>query len=86
MDDGIPKIPQELKTCEYEYRSNLKKKQDAEQCELNEEVKETKIKIVYKIKEHAGLIREAEFAGRDQAAQRSLNNLVEQIILRKSKS
>ena len=35
-DSGIPKIPQELKTYDYDYRSNLKKKESAEQCELND--------------------------------------------------
>ena len=35
-ESGIPKIPQELKTYDYDYRSNLKKKQSAEQCELND--------------------------------------------------
>lgn len=35
-ESGIPKIPQELKTYHYDYRSNLKKKESAEQCELND--------------------------------------------------
>jgi hypothetical protein len=34
---------------------------------------------VYRIKENSTLVREAERSGRDQAAQRSLNNLVEQL-------
>ena len=58
-----------------------KKKQSAEQCELDENVNDAKIEIVYRIKENPALIREAERAGRDQAAQRSLNNLVEQLSL-----
>ena len=60
---------------------NSKKKQSAEQCELDENVKDAKIEIVYRIKENPALIREAERAGRDQDAQRSLNNLVEQLSL-----
>lgn len=35
-DDGIPKIPQKVKTYDYDYRLNLKKKESAEQCELND--------------------------------------------------
>jgi hypothetical protein len=75
--------PQESKTFDYEYRSNdsINKKQLAEQCELDENVKDAKIEIVYRIKENPALVREAERAGRDQAAQRSLNNLVEQLSL-----
>ena len=58
-----------------------KKKQSAEQCELDEDVKDAKIEIVYRIKENPALVREAKRAGRDQDAQRSLNNLVEQLSL-----
>ena len=68
---------QESKVSEYDYRSK-KKKQSAEQCELDENVKERKIEIVYRIKKNPALVREAQRAGRDQDAQRSLNNLVEQ--------
>ena len=71
---------QESKTFDYDYQSK-KKKQSAEQCELDENLKEKKIEIVYKIKENPALIREAERAGRDQDAQRSINNLVEQLSL-----
>ena len=73
----------ESKTYDYDYRSNdpKKKKQSAEQCELDENVKEGRIEIVYRIKENPALIREAQRAGRDQDAQRSLNNLVEQLSL-----
>ena len=46
------------------------------ECELG-----AKIEIVYRIKENNALIREAQKAGRDQDAQRSLNNLVEQLSL-----
>jgi hypothetical protein len=62
-------------------KSKKKKKQSAEQCELDENVKERKIEIVYRIKENPALVREAQRAGRDQDAQRSLNNLVEQLSL-----
>jgi hypothetical protein len=87
FDDNSP-VPkeeqsQESKTFDYDYRLNdsKKKKQSAEQCELDENVKEGKIEIVYRIKENPALIREAQRAGRDQDAQRSLNNLVEQLSL-----
>ena len=72
---------QESKT--YDYRSNnpKKKKQFAEQCELDENVKDVKVEIVYRIKENPALVREAQRAGRDQDAQRSLNNLVDQLSL-----
>jgi hypothetical protein len=58
--------PQESKTFDYEYRSNdsINKKQLAEQCELDENVKDAKIEIVYRIKENPALVREAERAGR----------------------
>ena len=74
---------QESKTYDYDYRSNnpKKKKQSAEQCELDENVKDAKVEIVYRIKENPALVREAERAGRDQDAQRSINNLVEQLSL-----
>ena len=35
-ESGIPKIPQEVKTYDYDYRLNLKKTESAEQCELND--------------------------------------------------
>jgi hypothetical protein len=75
--------PQESKTFDYDYGLNgpKNKKQSAEQCELDENVKDAKIEIVYRIKENPALVREAERAGRDQDAQRSLNNLVEQLSL-----
>ena len=69
---------QESKT--YDYQSK-KKKQSAEQCDLDENVKDAKVEIVYRIKENPALVREAERAGRDQDAQRSINNLVEQLSL-----
>lgn len=69
---------QESKT--YDYQSK-KKKQSAEQCDLDENVKDAKVEIVYRIRENPALAREAERAGRDQDAQRSINNLVEQLSL-----
>ena len=71
------------KTFDYDYRSNDPKntKQSVEQCEFDENVKATKIEIVYRIKENPALVREAQRAGQDQDAQRSLNNLVEQLSL-----
>lgn len=62
-------------------RKRLKKKQSAEQCELDENVTDRKIEIVYKIKENPALIREAERMGKDQAAQKDVNNLIEQLSL-----
>jgi hypothetical protein len=83
LNDEIPKIPQEPKTCAYDYPSSApkKKKQSAEQCELDENVNERKIEIVYRIKENPALIREAERMGKDQAAQKDVNNLIEQLSL-----
>ena len=75
-------VPENKKSQEsksyYDYHSNSpkKKRKSPEQCELG-----AKIEIVYRIKENPALIREAQQAGRDQDAQRSLNNLVEQLSL-----
>ena len=87
FDDQCP-VPenqksQESKTFEYDSRSNSpkKKKKLAEQCELDENVTDGKIEIVYRIKENPALIREAERMGRDQAAQKDVNNLIEQLSL-----
>jgi len=87
FDDNSP-VPnkeqsQESKTFDYDYRSNdpKNKKKSKDQCELDENVKAEKIEIVYRIKESPALVREAERAGRDQDAQRSLNNLIEQLSL-----
>jgi hypothetical protein len=87
FDDNSP-VPnkeqsQESKTFDYDYRSNdpKNKKKSKDQCELDENVKAEKIEIVYRIKENPALVREAERAGRDQDAQRSLNNLIEQLSL-----
>ena len=72
---------QESKT--YDYRSNnpKKKKQSAEQCELDENVKDVKVEIVYRINKNPALVREAERMGKDQAAQKDVNNLIEQLSL-----
>ena len=82
FDDQCP-VPknqqsQESKTFDYDYCSNdpKKKKQSAEQCELD-----AKIEIVYRIKENPALVREAERMGKDQAAQKDVNNLIEQLSL-----
>ena len=63
------------------YNSKKKKKPEAEQCELDENVKDAKIEIVYRIKENPALVREAERMGKDQAAQKDVNNLMEQLSL-----
>ena len=87
FDDQCP-VPenqksQESKVSDYDYPSNApkKKKQSAEQCELDENVTDGKIEIVYRIKENPALIREAERMGKDQAAQKDVNNLIEQLSL-----
>ena len=76
------KKSQESKS-DYDYPLNApkKKKQSAEQCELDENVTDGKIEIVYRIKENPALIREAERMGKDQAAQKDVNNLIEQLSL-----
>ena len=66
---------------DYPFNAPKKKKKSAEQCELGENVTDGKIEIVYRIKENTALVREAQRAGRDQDAQRSLNNLVDQLSL-----
>ena len=73
----------ESKTYDYDYRSKdpKKKKQSAEQCELDENVKDVKVEIVYRIKKNPALVREAETMGKDQAAQKDVNNLIEQLSL-----
>ena len=69
---------QESKTFDYDYRSNdpKKKKQSAEQCELDQNVKDAKIEIVYRIKENPPLVQEAERMGKDQAAQKDVNHSI----------
>ena len=54
----------------------------AEQWELNENVTEEKIEIVYRIKENPDLIREAKIMGKNQAAQKDVINLIEQLSLK----
>ena len=82
FDDNKPSSKkeqsQESKTFDYDYRSNdpKKKKQSPEQCELD-----AKIEIIYRIKENPALVREAERMGKDQAAQKDVNNLIEQLSL-----
>jgi len=60
-----------------------KKKQSADQSELEKdfESKNSKIEIVYRIKESPALVREADKMGIDQKAQRDVNNLIEQLSL-----
>jgi hypothetical protein len=75
----VPKKEQseKLKTSDYDYWLNTQKKK--EQCELDKNVE--KIEIVDKIKESPGLRREAEKIIKDQAAQRDINHLIEQLSL-----
>jgi len=76
------KKSQESKS-DYDYPLNApkNKKQSAEQCELDENVKDVKVEIVYRIKENPALVREAERMGKDQSAQKDVNNLIEQLSL-----
>jgi len=80
-DNNLSSKNEESKTFDYDYPSNhpKNKKKSSEQYELDENAKDAKIEIVYRIKENPTLVREA---GWDQDAQRSLNNLVEQLSLR----
>ena len=66
FDDNCP-VPKKEQSegstdYQYDYRSNSQKKknQSAEQCELDENVKDKKIEIVYRIKDNPALVREAE--------------------------
>lgn len=56
-----------------------KKNKKAEQSKLGENVENEKIEIISIIKDNPALVRESEQSGRDQDAQRSMNNLVDQI-------
>jgi putative component of toxin-antitoxin plasmid stabilization module len=78
----VPKKEQS-ETSDYDYRFNSqkKKKQSAEQFELDENVEVKKIDIVDRIKENPRLGREAEKIIKDQAAQRDINHLIEQLSL-----
>lgn len=49
----------------------------AEQCQLDENVKNGKIEIVYRIKENPALVHEAQRMGKDQDGQKDLNHLIE---------
>ena len=77
-ESEIPKIP-EPKTCDYDYRSNIKKKQSAKQCELDENVREGKIEIVYRIKEDADLVRAAKYACKNAYVQKNINHLKDEL-------
>jgi hypothetical protein len=48
---------------------------------LDENVEVKKIEIVYRIKENPALVREAQRMGKDQAAQKDVNHLIEQLSL-----
>lgn len=85
FDDQCP-VPenqksQESKVYEYDYRSNApnKKKQSAEQSELDENVTNRKIEIVSKIKEDAGLVRAAKEACKNADVQKDINHLEKQL-------
>jgi hypothetical protein len=78
----VPKKEQS-KTSDYDYRFNSqkKKKQSAEQCELDQNVEVKKIDIVYRIKESPGLYREAQKTMKNQEALRDINHLIKQLSL-----
>jgi hypothetical protein len=80
--ESVEDINQRLEQINY-HLEKMKKNEENQclLCELDENVKAEKIEIVYRIKENPALVREAERAGRDQDAQRSLNNLIEQLSL-----
>jgi hypothetical protein len=61
--------------------SKKKKKKSEEQCPIDENVRDGKIEIVYRIKENPALVREAKIMAKDQAAQKDVNNLIEQLAL-----
>lgn len=63
------------------YADKKKSKKSAEQCELDENSKVKRVEVIFRIKKNPALAREARVAGKDQAAQRSLNNLVKQLFL-----
>jgi hypothetical protein len=60
-------------------KSKKKKKQSAEQFELDENVKERKIEIVSKIKEDAGLVQVANEACKNADMQKDTNHLEEEL-------
>jgi len=61
------------------YNSKKKKKREAEQSELDENVTNGKIKIVSKIKEDAGLARAAKEACKNTDVQKDINHLEEEL-------
>jgi hypothetical protein len=80
FDDSSP-ASQKLNEINSEHRSFYSdKKKSADQCELEEEINPV-VEIVYRIKDNPALIREAKIAGRDQAAQKSMNHLIDQLSL-----
>lgn len=62
------KKSEEPRVSQYDYTSNSPKKKSSKDSELDENDKEKKIEIVYRIKKNPGLVREAEKMGQDQAA------------------
>ena len=83
LSNPTSKFPNQESKSDYDYPLNApkKKKQSAEQCELYENVTDGKIEIVYRIRENPNLIREAKRMCKDQAAQKHVNNLIEQLSL-----
>jgi len=72
---------QESETFDYDYRLNnpKKKKKSAEQCEVDENIKDGRIEIVSRIKEDAGLVRAAEEACKNADVQKDVNHLEKQL-------
>jgi hypothetical protein len=80
FDDTSPAL-QKLDKINSEHPSFYSdKKKSADQCELEEKINPV-VEIIYRIKESPSLIREAEISGRDQAAQKSMNHLIDQLSL-----
>ena len=63
----------------YNYNSKKKKKRKADQCKLEENVTDGKIKIVSKIKEDAGSVRAAKEACKNADVQKDINHLEEKL-------
>lgn len=70
----IPKVQEPL-----EARNRRNPKNQSEQCELDEN--KPVIELVYRIKKNPALVREAQRMGKDQAAQKDVNNLIEKLSL-----
>lgn len=83
FDDYCPASNKEQsqESTTYDYRSNnpKKKKQSAEECQLDENVKEGKRKIVYRIKEDPGLVRAAKKVCKNPDVQTDVNHLEEEL-------